>query len=149
VLPRDLGPRLIAELSFSATTFSSASDLTSLSRWAPALPRVLWLRVLPPREESSGAVTCSSAPDLISLPRWDPALPRGPVLASPRGGLQCCHVPHGPNGLWTTGIKKGLAAPGTQLGLHVSKARSRVTEAPVRRADMPLQFGSTVQCRPS
>jgi hypothetical protein len=70
VLPRGLGPRLIAELSLSAITCSSASDLTSLSRWAPALPRVLWLRVLPPREESSGAVTCSSAPDLISLPRW-------------------------------------------------------------------------------
>jgi hypothetical protein len=31
--------------------------------------------------------------------------------------------------LWTTGIKKGLAALGTQLGSRVSKARSCVTEA--------------------
>jgi hypothetical protein len=46
-----------------------------------------------------------------------------------------------PSGLWTIGIKKGLAAPGTQLGSHVSKALSRVTEAPASRANMPLQFG--------
>jgi hypothetical protein len=43
--------------------------------------------------------------------------------------------------------KKGLAALDTQLGSYVSKARSRVTEVHVRRADMPLQFGSTVQHR--
>jgi hypothetical protein len=53
------------------------------------------------------------------------------------------------NGLWTTGIKKGLAAPGMQLGSHVSKARSRVTEAPARRANKPLQFGLIEQRRPS
>jgi hypothetical protein len=35
---------------------------------------------------------------------------------------------------WTTGIKKGLAALGMQLGLRVSMARSCVTEAPTRRA---------------
>jgi hypothetical protein len=33
-------------------------------------------------------------------------------------------------GLWTTGIKKGLAALGTQLGSRISKAHSCVTEAP-------------------
>jgi hypothetical protein len=38
--------------------------------------------------------------------------------------------PTAPGGLWTTGIKKGLAALGTQIGSHVSKARSCVTEAP-------------------
>jgi hypothetical protein len=54
---------------------------------------------------------------------------------------------HGPSGLWTTEIKKGLAAPDTQPGSHVSKAQSRVTEASVRRADMPLQFSSTMQHR--
>jgi hypothetical protein len=53
--------------------------------------------------------------------------------------------PMAPSGLWTIGIKKGLAAPGTQLGSYVSKARMRVTKAPARRADMSLQFGSTVQ----
>jgi hypothetical protein len=36
-----------------------------------------------------------------------------------------------PGGLWTTGIKKALAALGTQLGSRVSMARSCVTEAPV------------------
>jgi hypothetical protein len=38
-----------------------------------------------------------------------------------------------PGGLWTTGIKKGLAALSMQLGLRVFKARSCVTEAPARR----------------
>jgi hypothetical protein len=49
-----------------------------------------------PAEVGSGAATCSSAPDFASLSRWAPALPRGPDLASPRGELWCCHVPHGP-----------------------------------------------------
>jgi hypothetical protein len=140
-------PRLLAELSSGATTRSSALDLGSLPRWAPALPRVPWLRALLPREESSDAATCSSTPDLASLLRWAPVLPCGPGLTSPRGELRCCHIPHDPNGLWTTGIKKCLAAVNTQLGSHVSKAQSRVTEAPVRRADMPLQFSSTMQRR--
>jgi hypothetical protein len=34
-----------------------------------------------------------------------------------------------PGGLWTTGIKKGLAALDTQLGSRVSKPCSCVTEA--------------------
>jgi hypothetical protein len=65
------------------------------ARWAPTLPRVPCLSALPHREESSGATTYSSAPDLASLPRWASMLPRGPNLASPRGELRCCHVPHG------------------------------------------------------
>jgi hypothetical protein len=143
---RGPGPHLLAELSSSAATCSSAPDLTSLPRWAPALPRFPWLRALPPIEESSGGAMCSSALDLTSLPRWSPALPRSPGLASPRGELRCCHVPHGPQRAVDHRNKKGLAAPGTQLGSHVSRARSRVTKASARRADMPLQFGSTVQC---
>jgi hypothetical protein len=35
-----------------------------------------------------------------------------------------------PSELWTTGIKKGLAALGTQLDSHVFKTRLCVTEAP-------------------
>jgi hypothetical protein len=96
MLPRGPGPCLLAELSSTVATCSSASDLTSLPRWAPVLPRVSWLWALPPREESFGAATCSSAPDLASLSRWAPALPRGPGLASPRGELWCCHVPYSP-----------------------------------------------------
>jgi hypothetical protein len=57
--------------------------------------------------------------------------------------------PTAPSGLWTTGIKKGLAAPGTQLDSHVSKARLRVTEASVKRADRLLQLSSIVQRWPS
>jgi hypothetical protein len=93
-----LRPHLLAELSSGAVTCSSAPDLASLLRWALALPRVPWLRVLPPRKESSDAITCSSAPDLASLPMWASALSRGPGLASPRGGLWCCHVPTPPAG---------------------------------------------------
>jgi hypothetical protein len=55
--------------------------------------------------------------------------------------------PTAPNGLWTIEIKKDLAAPGMQVGSLVSKARSCVTEGSARRADIPLQFGSTwLQC---
>jgi hypothetical protein len=96
VLPRGPGPRLLAELISSAATRSSAPDLAFLPRWAPTLPRVPWLRPLPPREESSGAATCSSAPDLASLPSWASALPRDRGLASLKGEFRCCHVPHGP-----------------------------------------------------
>jgi hypothetical protein len=96
VLPRGPKPRLLAELSSGAATCFSASGLASLLRWAPALLCVSWLRALPPREESSDAATCSSAPNLAFLSRWAPTLPRGPDLASPRGELRCCHVPHDP-----------------------------------------------------
>jgi hypothetical protein len=110
----------------------------------PRGPRLLLLAEL-----SSGAATCSLAPDLASLSRWALPLPHVPWLRAlpPREeSSSAATYPMAPSGLCTTGIKKGLAALGTQLGLHVSKARSCVTEAPARRADMPLQFGSTVQC---
>jgi hypothetical protein len=94
-MPRGPGPRLLAELSSSAATCTSAPDHASLPRWAPAQPCVPWHRALPPRKESSGAAMCSSALDLTSLSRWAPVLPHGPDIASPRGELRCCHVPHG------------------------------------------------------
>jgi hypothetical protein len=56
---------------------------------------------------------------------------------SPQGkssGAATC--PATPNGLWTIGIKKDLAALSTHLVSHVPKALPRVTEVPVRRADM-------------
>jgi hypothetical protein len=48
-----------------------------------------------------------------------------------------------PGGLWTTGIKEGLAALGTQLGSRIFKAYSCITEEP---ADMQV---ATVQRRPN
>jgi hypothetical protein len=118
-------PHLLAELSSGATTRSSVLDLTSLPRWALTLPRVQWLRALPPREESSGAATCSSAPDLTSLPRWTPALPRGPDLASPRGELRCCHVPHAPQRAVDHKNKKGPSCP--KLPAEFTCVQSTVT----------------------
>jgi hypothetical protein len=94
MMPRGTGPRLLVELSSSAATRSSALDLASLLRWAPALSRITWLWALPPRDESSDAATCSSTPDLTSLPMWAPALPHGVGLTFPRGELRCYHVPH-------------------------------------------------------
>jgi hypothetical protein len=100
--------------------------------------------------EPSGAATCSSASDLTFLPRWALVLSCVPwlrALSFREESSGAVTYPTAPSGLWTTGIKKGLAAPDTQLGSYVFKARSRITEAPVRRADKPLQFGSTVQHR--
>jgi hypothetical protein len=59
-----------------------------------------------------------------------PRVPRPQTSAFLRGssGAATCHT--APGGLWTTGMKKGIAALGTQLGSCVSKARSCVTEAP-------------------
>jgi hypothetical protein len=108
---RGPGPHLLAEVSSGAATWPVAPGLASLPRWAPTLPRVPWLRALPPREESSGAATCSSAPNLTSLMRWAPALPRGPGLASPRGELRCCHVSHGPQRAVDHRNKEGPSCP--------------------------------------
>jgi hypothetical protein len=57
---RGPGPHLLAEVSFAVAMCPSAPGLASLSRWALALPHVLWLWALPPRGESSGAATAPS-----------------------------------------------------------------------------------------
>jgi hypothetical protein len=49
--------------------------------------------------------------------------------------------PMAPSGLWTTRIKKGLAAPGTQLGSHVSKS----TVAYYRGACKACRHANTVR----
>jgi hypothetical protein len=67
---------------------------------------------------------CSLAPDLSSLPRWALVLLRVPwprALPPREESSDAATCPMAPNGQWTTGIKKGLAALGTQLGTHVSK----------------------------
>jgi hypothetical protein len=146
---RGPGSRLLGELSSGAATRFSALDLVSLPRWALALPRVPWLWALLPKRRAS------------ALPRVS-HLRTSPLC---RGRLRRCHMaPASPlreessgaatypttlSGLWTTGIKKGLAASDTQLGSHVSKTRSRVVEAHIRRANMSLQLGSTVQHSPN
>jgi hypothetical protein len=52
-----------------------------------------------------------------------------------------------PGGLWTAGIKKGLAVLGTHLGSRVFKARSCVTEAPtdVRATIVQLYSAASAQ----
>jgi hypothetical protein len=116
-MSRGPGPRLLAELSSGVATCSSAPDLASLPRWAPALPRLPWLGVLPPREESSDAAMCFSAPYLASLSRWAPTLPRGPGLASLRGELCCCHVPHAPQWVVDHRNKERPSGPRHATGL--------------------------------
>jgi hypothetical protein len=135
----------VLDLAFSLTLASALSHVPQL--WAsPPCRGGLWHRHVSrgpgPRllaEVSSGSAACPTAPDLTSLLRCE---------------LQRCHVPHGsglclserrapvlpcvprpPVGMWTLGIKKGLAALGTQLGSRVFKTHSCVTEAHVRHAD--------------
>jgi hypothetical protein len=55
---------------------------------------------------------------------------RGSRLCLPEGSSGAATCPTAPVGVWTTEIKKGLAALSTQLGSHVSKACTCVTEAP-------------------
>jgi hypothetical protein len=149
-MSRGPGPHLLAELSSGAATCSSTLDLTFMLRWAPVLPRVPEAR-LPERR----APVLPCVPQLRTSPPyrgglWHCYMSHGSGLCLPkRRALVLPRTPRPPSGLWTTGIKKGLAAPGTRLGSHIFKARSRVTEAPTRCADMPLQFGSTVQHQPS
>jgi hypothetical protein len=46
-VPYSSGPRLPAEVGSSAAMCPMALDLASQLRWAPALPRVIWLRTSP------------------------------------------------------------------------------------------------------
>jgi hypothetical protein len=100
------GPHPPAEVGSGATTCLAALDLTSLPRWAPALPRVPWPWTLPPCrgglqcchmfcssrpllpvKEGSGAAVCPTASDPASL----------------LGGLRCCHAPR--DTLWAVGLR--------------------------------------------
>jgi hypothetical protein len=74
--------------------------------------------------------------DAVTWPRPRLSERRAPVL--PRT--------HNPQWVMNHRNKERSSCSGTQLGSFVSKVRSRVTETPARRADIPLQFGSTVQC---
>jgi hypothetical protein len=145
----DPGPHLLAELISGAATRSSASDLTFLSRWVSALPRVPWLRALPPLEEGSDATTCSSAPDLASLPRWAPVLPHGPGLASSRGVLQCCHVPHGPQCAVDHRNKEGPSCPRHTAGLACVQSTVACYQGACKACRHAATVGSIEQRKPS
>jgi hypothetical protein len=105
-----------------------------------------------PAEVGSDTITCPMASGStfprVELRRCHVFLSSGPHLPA-KVSPGAATYPMALIGLWTTGIKKGISSPGTQLGSHVSKARVRVTKALARCADMPLQFGSTMQRRPS
>jgi hypothetical protein len=98
------GPHLSIELGSSAGTCPADSDLTSLSRWAPALPCILQLQTLLPycgglrcyhvarcneprlpAKESSSVVTCPTVPDSASLLGRASTLPH--VLQFPVGHM--------------------------------------------------------------
>jgi hypothetical protein len=147
-MSRGSGSHLLAELSSSAVTCFSAPDLVSLPRRqlchvshdsGPCLPerRALALSHVPQLQ--------TSPPCRDWLRRCHVAL----VLPPREESSDAATYPTISSGLCTIGIKKYLTAPDRQLGSHVSKAQSRIAEAPARRADMPLQFGLIVQHRPS
>jgi hypothetical protein len=135
-------------VSFGATTYSVALDLTYQLRWTLVLSHVLRLQT--------------------SLPCWDglrcyrmsynsgPRLPAGEGSdAATRYAVPC--APH------TSSIKKNLADLPVQLGTCVSKAHMHIFKAPDARAIMGLQdvriggalnvckmcgHTATMQCRP-
>jgi hypothetical protein len=133
------GPHLPAEVGSDAATYPTAPNLASLPRWTPALPCVPRPWDSPPcrgglrhyhvphgpkppllAEIGSGAATCPAALDLASLPRWPPALPRVPrPRTSPpyRGGLQRCHVSHGPGPHLPAEVGSDVAMCPVALGL--------------------------------
>jgi hypothetical protein len=102
--------RLLVEVSSATPTCPSAPVLASLTRWAPVLTCVPWLRALPSWEGISGAATCLTARDSTFL----------------RGELWCCHVSHGSWQAVDHMNKKKLSCPRVTC--------SCVTEAPARHA---------------
>jgi hypothetical protein len=56
------GARLLAEVGSGTATYHMAPELTSRLRWAPVLPRVLWLWILLSAEVGFGAATFPGAP---------------------------------------------------------------------------------------
>jgi hypothetical protein len=134
-VPCNSRPCLPVGIGSNTATCPVAPDLASWLRWAPALPRVLWLRTSP--------------------------LNRGRLQTLPpnQGGFRCCYTSH--DSQWVVGlryIKKGLVGLAMPLVTRVSKARPHVSEAPdtlaimacktcgqaaplmpARRADMRLQ----------
>jgi hypothetical protein len=115
---------------FGADTCPAALEAASQLGWAPAPPRVLSPRILPPcwgglrrRHVScgpgpylptgvgSGVTTCPTAPDPTSLLGWAPAPPRvlwPQTLLPCWGGLRCHHVSYGPEPCLPAGVGSGV-----------------------------------------
>jgi hypothetical protein len=120
-------------------TYPVAPDLASLLRWPPTLPRVPRPWTSPPYRGGLRRCTMSlsSGPYLPAKVGSGAAMCQmAPASASSRGSSEAATCPTTPSGLWTIGIKKDLTALGTQLGSHISKVCSRVTEAPARHVGM-------------
>jgi hypothetical protein len=111
LMPYSSRPYLPVEVGSGAAMCPTAPDPTYQRRWAPTLPRVIWLQTPSPCEVGSDAATCPMAPDPVSRPGRFPVLP---------------HVPRFPMGHGLRYIKKGLAGLPMQLGSRVSKAHVHV-----------------------
>jgi hypothetical protein len=131
-------------------------DLTSQLRWAPALPRVLWLQTSPlnwgglryyhvyygsgpcfSTEVGSDAALCPMAPDLTSRLRW--ALEPPCVLwlwTSPPdwGGLWCCHVSCGSGShLLTRAGSEAAMCPTAPCGPRVLSIKKSLAYMPMQQ----------------
>jgi hypothetical protein len=94
-VPRGPGSRLPTEVSSGAATCLMASDLVSLSRWAPTLPRVPRPRTSPPCRGGARSCHVYMAP--------------GPT--SPRVKFRCCHMSHDPHRIVDRRNKERLSCP--------------------------------------
>jgi hypothetical protein len=125
------GPYLLAEVGSGAVTYHMAPDLASRQRWAPTLPRVLWLWTYPPGrgelrrchvsydsgpclpvEVGSDAAMCHIISDLASRQRWTPILPRVLWLRTyppGRGGHRRCHMSYDSGPLLSTEVGSDAA----------------------------------------
>jgi hypothetical protein len=109
------GPRLSTEVGSGTATCPMATDLASWLRWAPTLPHVLWLRILPLGR--GGLRRCQ-----VSYG----SRPHLPIEV----GSSAATYPVAPYGTWASSIKKSLAVLPVQLGTHVSNTRAQVSKAP-------------------
>jgi hypothetical protein len=105
-------------------TCHMAPNLTSRPRWAPALPRVLWLQTSSPGQ--GGLRRCHTSYGSESR-----------LLAEVGSCAATC--PTGLYGSRASSIKKSLAGLPVQSGTPVPNARAHVSKVPHVRAIMRLQ----------
>jgi hypothetical protein len=135
---------------------------TRRSAYIRTLPRVIWLRTLPPYRDRLGrchmphgsaprllgAVTCCTTPDPTSLLGRAPVLSRVARLRTPPPcsvGLQCCHVPHsfGPR----LPARKGSSAATCHMTSDLTTLLGRAPILPrVTRLRTPPPCSGGLQC---